>query len=72
MWLTDQELKEENKKTSLIEEVELWIKVKQEYHQHVIVVSNEVGLGGVALSPLGGFFSGCSRKNQSIISSRSR
>lgn len=56
MRLSERALKEETSKTTIIEEVEGWLKAIRGNHHHVIVVSNEVGLGGVALSSLGRFF----------------
>ncbi|XJZ28676.1 bifunctional adenosylcobinamide kinase/adenosylcobinamide-phosphate guanylyltransferase [Bacillota bacterium Lsc_1132] len=56
MMVPEREIKEEKSKACIINEVEEWLKGIREQKQHIIVVSNEVGMGGVALSSLGRFF----------------
>lgn len=62
-WLTnycvqipEHELKNPLYREQIRTEAIKWLKAVQQSRQHVIVVSSEVGLGGVAMSPLGRFF----------------
>lgn len=56
MEIPESELKDETNKACVMNEVEEWLRRVREHRQRVIVVSNEVGSGGVALSSLGRFF----------------
>lgn len=62
-WLTNRviqipedELRQEKYRIEIKAEVKAWLTQIQEMSQQVIVVSSEVGLGGVAMSPLGRLF----------------
>lgn len=62
-WLTNKiiqipetELRNETYRIEIFHEVQEWIANIQQMPQQIIVVSSEVGLGGVAMSPLGRLF----------------
>ncbi len=62
-WLTNRimsipeaELRQEEHRQDIINEVSDWLALIKLMDQQIIVVSSEVGLGGVAMSPLGRFF----------------
>jgi adenosylcobinamide kinase / adenosylcobinamide-phosphate guanylyltransferase len=62
-WLTNRiinipeaELRQEKHRQVIINEVSEWLASIKLMNQQIIVVSSEVGLGGVAMSPLGRFF----------------
>lgn len=62
-WLTNRlikipeaELRNENNRTEIIAEVQAWLAEINKLSQPVIIVSSEVGLGGVAMSSLGRLF----------------
>ncbi|WP_318505958.1 bifunctional adenosylcobinamide kinase/adenosylcobinamide-phosphate guanylyltransferase [Bacillus sp. T3] len=62
-WLTNKiiqipeaELRNETYRLEILNEVQAWLAKIQLMHQQIIVVSSEVGLGGVAMSPLGRLF----------------
>ncbi|MFX3623860.1 MAG: bifunctional adenosylcobinamide kinase/adenosylcobinamide-phosphate guanylyltransferase [Ectobacillus sp.] len=56
MDIPEHEFKNERQKARIIHEAARWLEQVRKLKQHVIVVSDEVGLGGVAISPLGRFF----------------
>lgn len=62
-WLTnrliqipEEELRNEKYRDEIINEVKVWLTRLAEMPQQIIVVSSEVGLGGVAMSTLGRLF----------------
>lgn len=62
-WLTNRimsipeaELRQEKHRQDIINEMSAWLGCLKQMDKQVIVVSSEVGLGGVAMSPLGRFF----------------
>lgn len=62
-WLTntiiqipENKLGNEQYREEILDEVEVWLEQIKEMPQQIIVVSSEVGLGGVAMSPLGRLF----------------
>lgn len=69
--IPENELKDEKHKVSIINEVGIWLEGIRELTQPVIVVSNEVGLGGVALSPLGRLFQDVLGKVNQVIARES-
>lgn len=71
MGIPERELKEAKSKVYIFNEVEEWLKRIRSVKQHVIVVSNEVGLGGVALSSLGRFFQDVLGKVNQLIAHES-
>lgn len=71
MDIPENELKHEKHRESVIKEVEEWLETVRELKQQVIVVSNEVGLGGVALSPLGRLFQDVLGKVNQLIAQES-
>jgi adenosylcobinamide kinase/adenosylcobinamide-phosphate guanylyltransferase len=54
--LPDKELLKGKHRKEIIAEVEAWLFQLKKMSRQIIVVSGEVGLGGVAMSPLGRFF----------------
>ena len=56
MQIPESEYKQPFHKECIREEVREWLKCIKQSNQHIIAVSSEVGLGGVAMSPLGRLF----------------
>ena len=69
--IPEEEIKNEKHKEWIIKEVEEWLETVQKLKKPVIVVSNEVGLGGVALSPLGRLFQDVIGKVNQLIAHES-
>lgn len=65
------ELMEQKHRDEIINEVIEWLANVRELNQPIIVVSNEVGLGGVALSPLGRLFQDVLGKVNQLIARES-
>ncbi|WP_379969817.1 bifunctional adenosylcobinamide kinase/adenosylcobinamide-phosphate guanylyltransferase [Ectobacillus sp. sgz5001026] len=59
----------ENKeeKVEIIQEATEWLEEIRNLNQHLIIVSDEVGLGGIALSPLGRLFQDVLGKINQIV-----
>ena len=56
MRIPEDELHDEKQRQDILNEVTEWLAFIKKTPQQIIVVSSEVGLGGVAMSPLGRFF----------------
>jgi adenosylcobinamide kinase/adenosylcobinamide-phosphate guanylyltransferase len=54
--IPEEALKNKIYEEEILSEVSEWLKHVKQVHQHVIIVSSEVGLGGVALYRLGRFY----------------
>lgn len=55
-WVANRLMQQDVQKAEIIDEASMWLEEIQKLNQHIIIVSDEVGLGGVALSPLGRLF----------------
>lgn len=56
MEIPEEQLKSNNHQKAILLEVTEWLEQLKQTSQHIIIVSSEVGLGGVALYKLGRFY----------------